>query len=107
MAKTTKKQPKTRKKTSVGRKTSKRGASKRAQQALTNAGSDKQPTKKDAVLALLRREQGATLAELMTTTGWQAHSVRGFISGTLRKKLGFAVAATKNPAGEHTYRIEN
>lgn len=50
-----------------------------------------QPTKKEAVLALLRRENGATLAELMTATGWQAHSVRGFISGTLRKRLGLVV----------------
>jgi len=51
-------------------------------------------SKKDIVIALLRRENGATLAELMTTTGWQAHSVRGFIS-TLRKKRGLDVEATK------------
>jgi hypothetical protein len=48
--------------------------------------------KKDLVLALLQRDEGATLSEIMTATGWQAHSVRGFISGTLRKKLGLTVA---------------
>src|SRR5438309_2123385 len=48
-------------------------------------------SKKDIVLRLLQRENGATLAELMAATGWQAHSVRGFISGTLRKKLGLTI----------------
>jgi hypothetical protein len=62
-------------------------------------------SKKDAVIALLQRPNGATLTELMTATGWQAHSVRGFISGTLRKKLGLSLTSAKNAAGEHTYRI--
>ena len=61
-------------------------------------------SKKDAIIAMLQRPNGATLAELMTTTGWQAHSVRGFISGTLRKKLGIAVTTEKTPEGQ-TYRI--
>ena len=64
-------------------------------------------SKKDTVIALLQRANGGTLAELMTATGWQAHSVRGFISGTLRKKLLLAVVAAKNTAGEHTYQIVN
>ena len=64
-------------------------------------------SKKDAVIALLHRPGGATLNELMTATGWQAHSVRGFISGTLRKKLDLTVTAAKNPAGEQSYRITN
>jgi hypothetical protein len=45
-------------------------------------------TKKAQVLALLRRTQGATLAELVEATGWQAHSVRGFLSGAVGKKMG-------------------
>lgn len=44
-------------------------------------------TKSAQALALLRRSNGATLEELMAATGWQAHSVRGFLSGTVRKKL--------------------
>ena len=48
-------------------------------------------TKKETVLALLRRPQGATLAELREATGWQSHSVRGFLSGALRKKMALKV----------------
>lgn len=48
-------------------------------------------TKQNRVIALLRRKRGATLAELVVATGWQAHSVRGVISGVVRKKLGLAV----------------
>jgi hypothetical protein len=52
-------------------------------------------TKKETVLALLRRPEGATLAELMQATGWQSHSVRGFLSGTLKKKMALQVRSSK------------
>ena len=55
--------------------------------------------------ALANSRAIATLAEIMKTTGWQAHSVRGFISGTLGKKMDLPVAPVKNEAGERTYRI--
>ncbi len=58
-----------------------------------------------AITALLKRECGATLAELTTVTGWQAHSVRGFLSGTLKKKLGYAVASERGEDGVRRYRI--
>ncbi|MEJ6010458.1 DUF3489 domain-containing protein [Novosphingobium aquae] len=62
----------------------------------------KQPGKTDAVLALLRREDGATLAELMAATGWLAHSTRAALTG-LRKK-GHGIERSKR--GEDTcYRI--
>lgn len=61
--------------------------------------------KKDLVMSLLAREEGATLPELMASTGWQAHSVRGFISGTLRKKLGITVEHSERKEGEPSYRI--
>src|SRR5947209_3496924 len=54
-------------------------------------------TKADTVIALLR--EGATCEEIMKETGWQAHSVRGFISGTLRKKQ--AVVVTKGAHGKY------
>jgi hypothetical protein len=55
------------------------------------------------VLDLLKRSSGVTLKELMKATGWQAHSVRGFISGTLGKKMGLTVASVKGSGGERTY----
>jgi hypothetical protein len=48
---------------------------------------------------------GVTLAELMAATEWQAHSIRGFLSGTLGKKMGLTVESSKNGLGERTYRI--
>jgi Protein of unknown function (DUF3489) len=57
------------------------------------------------VLELLRRKEGATIAEIAKATNWQNHSVRGFISGTVAKKMGLAVESTRNGASERTYRI--
>jgi len=62
-------------------------------------------SKKAAVLALLERKDGATLAELMKATGWQAHSVRGFLSGSLGKKMGLKIDSAKHQDGERTYRV--
>ena len=62
-------------------------------------------SKKSIVLDLLRRPKGATLAEIMAATDWQAHSVRGFISGNITKKMGLAVESTKSESGDRTYRI--
>ena len=58
------------------------------------------------ILDLLKRPDGATLAELMKATGWLAHSVRGFLSGTVGKKLGLAVVSTKVEDGERTYSLK-
>src|SRR5260370_28733728 len=58
------------------------------------------------VLDLLKRPDGVTLKELMKLTGWQAHSVRGFLSGTLRKKMGLAVTSTKGEDGERSYSVK-
>jgi hypothetical protein len=58
-----------------------------------------------AVVELLRRKEGATIAEMTGATGWQPHSVRGFLSGSLKKKLGLEVTSTKEADGERRYRI--
>jgi len=62
-------------------------------------------TKKAIVLELLRRKEGATTAEIAKATDWQNHSIRGFISGHVAKKMGLKVESSKNEAGERTYRV--
>jgi hypothetical protein len=64
-------------------------------------------SKKAAILALIHRPQGATLAELMRATGWQPHSIRGFISGAIGKKMGLRVESEKREDGERVYRFSN
>jgi hypothetical protein len=61
-------------------------------------------TKGAAMVKLLRHGTGAALPDLMSATGWQAHSVRGFLSGTLRKKHGLNVASERAD-GIRRYRI--
>jgi Protein of unknown function (DUF3489) len=56
------------------------------------------------VVAMLQREGGATLAEIMSTMAWQKHTVRGFMAGAM-KKAGYAVESFKPEGGERTYRI--
>lgn len=62
-------------------------------------------TKSAKILELLKRPGGVTLKDLMKATGWQAHSVRGFLSGTLRKKMGTPFESSKRADGERTYRV--
>jgi hypothetical protein len=61
-------------------------------------------SKKSIILNLLQRPKGATMAEIAKATNWQNHSIRGFISGTLGKKMGLTVESTKDEAGERTYK---
>ncbi len=70
-------------------------------------GSARDGSKTAQILDLLKRPGGATRAEIMKATGWQAHSVRGFISGTLGKKMGLTVTSTKGEDGERTYSVKS
>lgn len=63
------------------------------------------PSKQDKVLALLNRKNGGTQEEICKATGWQAHSVRGFLSGTCKKRMGLNVKSTKSDKGVRRYRI--
>ncbi|MCC6366838.1 MAG: DUF3489 domain-containing protein [Bryobacterales bacterium] len=83
---------------------SKEKASKKASKAAKTA-TPREGSKKEIVLDLLRRKDGATMAEIAKATDWQNHSIRGFISGQLTKKMGLTVESSKNDAGERTYHI--
>ena len=61
--------------------------------------------KSSRIAKLLTRPGGATIAEMMKMTGWQAHSVRGFLSGALKKRKGLPVSGEKDESGIMRYRI--
>ncbi len=98
---TTKKRMKRSRATSAKRKTTTKAAT--TTPTPTSEGGVTE-NKKERITSVLQREEGATLAELMRITGWQAHSVRGFISGTLRKKLGLTIDSRRE-GSEHRYKI--
>ena len=62
-------------------------------------------SKADLVLRALRRKSGVSIDELCKLTGWQAHSVRGLLSGTVRRKLGHEVIRQKDAKGVTHYSI--
>ena len=62
-------------------------------------------TKADLVLKKLRMARGATVAQIMEATGWQAHSVRGFLSAVVKKKLGLNLTSEVGKDGQRRYRV--
>jgi len=72
----------------------------------TKPASGKQ-TKQQTCLDLLGRREGATIEDLEEATGWQKHSVRGFLAGAVRKKLGLTLVSERPDAGPRRYRIPN
>ena len=88
-----------------GKAAKKASPAKKAPKAAKEKGT-RDGSKAAQVLDLLKRSEGATLSELMKATGWQAHSVRGFLSGTVGKKLGLTLASAKREDGERTYSIK-
>ncbi len=105
----------------ANRKTSKQSPSTKLQPKKRSRGAERKPaakpkdkasppavrsgTKQALMIDLLKRKKGATIAEIVEATGWQAHSVRGAISGALKKKLGLAVTSGKVQARGRVYRI--
>jgi hypothetical protein len=95
-------------KTKAGRKTS-RNIQKATETSITDkntktASHSSGESKQARLIALLERPEGATIDGLMKATGWQAHSVRGVISGTLKKRFGLTITSEKGGAGR-VYRI--
>ena len=83
----------------------KKSPSKAAARARAQKGAkEERSNKRAAVIALMNRAKGATLAEIMESTGWLKHTVRGFVS-LLGSKGGLKIESAKNAAGERTYRI--
>ena len=64
-------------------------------------------SKQALVIGLLQRPEGATIAQIMEATGWQQHTVRGTLAGTLKKRLGLTITSAKDAGGKRVYRIES
>ena len=62
-------------------------------------------TKEAMLIDMLRRPEGATIAQIIAATGWQAHTVRGAFAGALKRKRGLTVTSEKPDGGERVYRI--
>ena len=109
-AKATKKPPAGARRAHVATKKAKSGKKaspgKKAPKGEKKGGSARDGSKAAKILELLKRPGGATLKELMKATGWQPHSVRGFLSGTVGKKMGLDVTSTKGDDGERSYSIK-
>jgi len=86
-------------------------ASTAAAKPVTRASSDKQlkasaaGSKQSRVIAMLQAPAGATIAAMMKATGWQQHSVRGFLAGVVRKRLKLKLESKKNGDGARVYLI--
>jgi hypothetical protein len=63
-------------------------------------------TKQAQIIALLQRPEGAAITEIVAETGWMPHSVRGMISGTLKKKLGLPIASEKVDGRGTVYKLD-
>ena len=87
-----------------GTSTKKAKATEKASKAAKESGGARDGSKAAKIIELLKKLNGATLAELMKATDWQAHSVRGFLS-TAGKKHRLKIESTRTGAGERTYNI--
>ena len=86
------------------RKTSKKAESVKKTVKRARGNATDRTNKKAEIIAMMKQPKGATLAGIMKATGWQPHTVRGFVS-LLGSKGGEKIESSKSAAGERTYRI--
>ena len=79
--------------------------SKKAAPLSSPAPKSRENTKQAKLIALLRRPGGATIADLAKATSWQNHTVRGVLSGALKKKLGLTIKSEKPEGKDRVYRL--
>jgi hypothetical protein len=89
-----------------GKSAKKATPAKKAPKAAKKAKGAREGSKTNTILDLLKRAGGVTAKDLMKATGWQPHSVRGFLSGTIGKKMGLTVTSTKGEDGERSYSVK-
>ena len=77
-----------------------------AKQATTAKPRTRENSKQATVIQMLQRPEGATIAQICASTGWQSHTVRGTFAGAFKKKLGLAITSEKAAGGERVYRVE-
>lgn len=78
----------------------------RARRTVSRSSAASKPTKQQVVIAMLRRKRGVTIDDIAEKTGWQSHSVRGFCSGLVKKKLGLPLVSELGSDGVRRYRID-
>ena len=95
------------KKAKSGKKATSGKKAPKARKSEKKGDSARDGSKAATILELLKREGGVTAKELEKATGWQPHSIRGFLSGTIRKKMGLDVVSAKGEDGERSYLIKS
>jgi hypothetical protein len=89
-----------------GKASKKASPANKAPKGAKKAAGARDRSKTNKILDLLKRAGGVTAKELMKATGWQPHSVRGFLSGTIGKKMGLTVTSAKGEDGERSYSVK-
>jgi hypothetical protein len=85
---------------------SKTSAPVKAKRSATSQPPAKQQSKQSQIIELLKKKTGTSIEEMMVLTGWQPHTIRGIISGALKKRLGLNIVSNVSwPNGTRTYRI--